>query len=179
VSSADDLRVWHDFFLLAGGASATLMGLVFVCVSLTSDLEDRADAARERSLFVTPIVFQFAYALAISAICVAPWSDARVFGWLTLAFGAAATLQSLQLLRDMYVRHRNNERVATGYWMWNGVLPLCSAILLTTSAIMMVATNTLRIDLVAVSTLALDLLGVSNSWRLIVWIIGHSKHPSD
>jgi hypothetical protein len=31
-----DLHAWHDFFLLAGGASATLVGLVFVSVSLTT-----------------------------------------------------------------------------------------------------------------------------------------------
>jgi hypothetical protein len=37
-SGIDALRVWHDFYLLAGTAAATLLGLLFVAVTLNADL---------------------------------------------------------------------------------------------------------------------------------------------
>jgi hypothetical protein len=35
---ADALREWHDFYLLAGTAAATLLGLLFIAVTLNADL---------------------------------------------------------------------------------------------------------------------------------------------
>ena len=32
------LDLWHDFYVVLGGASATLMGLLFVAISLNADL---------------------------------------------------------------------------------------------------------------------------------------------
>lgn len=151
------------------------MGLVFVSVSLTTNLETTREAESERRLFVTPIVFQFGYSLAMSAIALAPWPNIQSFGALTLVAGVAATVQCIGLLRNMFVRHRVNERVATVYWLYNGVLPLLAALTLATSGAVMVATDALRLELVVGSTLALDLLGVSNAWRLTVWIISHTK----
>src|ERR1051325_11210391 len=36
--AADILREWHDFYLLAGTAAATLHGLLFIAVTLNADL---------------------------------------------------------------------------------------------------------------------------------------------
>ena len=80
------LRSWHDFFLLVGGASATLLGLVFVSVALVVSLPSLPDDD-ERSLFSSPIVAQLSYALGLSATGLAPWREAWWFG---LGVSAAA-----------------------------------------------------------------------------------------
>lgn len=35
---SNDVEAWHDFFMLAGTAAATLMGLLFVALSLRIDI---------------------------------------------------------------------------------------------------------------------------------------------
>jgi hypothetical protein len=37
-TAAETLREWHDFYLLAGTAAATLLGLLFIAVTLNADL---------------------------------------------------------------------------------------------------------------------------------------------
>lgn len=38
MNEADALREWHDFYVLAGTAAATLLGLLFIAVTLNADL---------------------------------------------------------------------------------------------------------------------------------------------
>jgi hypothetical protein len=175
---APDLHAWHDFFLLAGGASATLMGLVFVSVSLTMNvgpLTEGDDARREVGLFVTPIVYQFGYALAISGVAVAPWTDPMWFGWFSLIAGALAMLQNLRLLRGMWTRHRSGDRVLVKYWLLNAILPALAALVMCGSGALMVATGRPHPELTALVTLSLVLLGVSNAWRLVIFILGQAR----
>lgn len=62
---------WHDFYLLIGGASATLMGLTFVAVTLAPDVI-AARASGEVRPFVTPIVALFATVLVVSVVLLIP-----------------------------------------------------------------------------------------------------------
>lgn len=62
---------WNTFYTLLGEASAALVGLLFVVATLTSTV-DPERRSRGLSLFLTPTVFKFGSALALSAIALAP-----------------------------------------------------------------------------------------------------------
>jgi hypothetical protein len=64
---AQPLQRWHDFYLLVGGAAATLVGLMFVAISLGSRLitEQSVPALR---VFVTPTIIHFIYVLVIATV---------------------------------------------------------------------------------------------------------------
>ena len=77
---------WHDFYLLAGGASATLTGLLFVGVSIHIDLiaHERAKALRQ---IVGQILFNFIFVIIISLTMVSPALNQGLVGIIMLFLG--------------------------------------------------------------------------------------------
>ncbi len=91
-SLAQPLQRWHDFYLLVGGAAATLVGLMFVAISLGSRL------ITERSLpalrvFVTPTIIHFIYALVIATVVVIPTVRRMPLGGLLVLVGILSFAQ--------------------------------------------------------------------------------------
>jgi len=83
---AQPLQRWHDFYLLVGGAAATLVGLMFVAISFDSRL------ITERSLpglrvFVSPTLIHFIYVLVIATVVMIPTLTRRPLGILLVFVG--------------------------------------------------------------------------------------------
>jgi hypothetical protein len=169
-SFPDTLRSWHDFFLLVGGASATLLGLVFISVALVSSLPQLPDS-NERDLFAAPVLIQFLYALALAALSLAPWQSARVFGFTTALLGMGAFVQSVGLFVSMRRRHRARQMVSGGVWLQSVVAPLVIATIWLASAIGLVCGELRAVAGVATAAIALDLLGVMGAWNLFLWML--------
>jgi hypothetical protein len=169
VSFAESLRAWHDFFLLAGGGAATLLGLVFVAVSLANDLP-KMPQRHERQLFVSPILAQFGYAFGISATNLVPWHNQERYGAFVALLGVSAFVQSGWLLRGMLQRHRGSARVELRYWIWTGVLPFLASLAITISGAVTYGTSREMFGGVAGAVVLLDLMGVRNTWQLVMWI---------
>jgi len=68
---AQAFKEWHEFYLLLGTAGATLVGLLFVAVSLGAGFlnDKRANATRA---FFTPVVIHFAAVFFISMLSLVP-----------------------------------------------------------------------------------------------------------
>ena len=64
---------WDNFYMLAGGTAGTLIGLIFVVVTLGIDHAKKGDDLRAR-LFVTPIIVYFTSLLVIAMVIVPPMS---------------------------------------------------------------------------------------------------------
>lgn len=81
------MEAWHDFFVIAGGASAALLGLLFVALSVNKD----SIAARPllRSL-ARQTFLSFGVVLIVSLLCVAPERALSLRG-----LGACLTLGAL------------------------------------------------------------------------------------
>ncbi len=58
---------WENFFYLVGSAAGTLIGIMFIVITLTAGHEPRR-VSRGAPVYVTPIVFHFAVVLVVSAI---------------------------------------------------------------------------------------------------------------
>ncbi len=65
-SFAQAMHDWQTFYFMIGTASATLIGLMFIAVSLGADLPAATDS-NGISTFVTPMLIHFGSVLAISA----------------------------------------------------------------------------------------------------------------
>jgi hypothetical protein len=81
---ASEWHDWHDFYMLLGTASAALVALLFVAVSIGASFltPERSVATRT---FMSPVVFHFSTLLLISLIAMVPSHTA-----LSLAIGIAA-----------------------------------------------------------------------------------------
>jgi len=62
---------WDNFYMLAGGTAGTLIGLIFVVITLGMDHAQEGDALRIR-IFVTPILVYFVRLLVIGMVMVPP-----------------------------------------------------------------------------------------------------------
>jgi hypothetical protein len=69
---------WDNFYMLIGSTAGTLVGLIFVVVSLGADHAKSSDEDRTR-IFVTPVLVHFASLLLIALAVLAPVSNVPLF----------------------------------------------------------------------------------------------------
>jgi len=83
---AQPFQKWHDFYLLSGTAAASLVGLMFVAISLGFRL------ITERSLpslrvYVSPTLIHFIYVLVIATVVMIPTLTRMLLGVLLVLVG--------------------------------------------------------------------------------------------
>src|SRR5262249_56001382 len=81
------LHLWHDFYLLIGTASATLIGLMFVAASIAASTMTEQHKAGLQAFF-SPTVVHFAAVLVTCVVLSAPLRTWTVLGGLVLVIGA-------------------------------------------------------------------------------------------
>jgi len=165
---------WENFFLMAGGAAAVLIGLIFVVISLMQD-RPRSTVLAGSKLYMGPIVLGVSFVLTLSAAALTPGISAAAFAAITafaalwgLVRGVMSTVGIGRLTRI------GNEHVHwTDVWFY-GVLPV-----LVYAAMGVVALAFWKMwwwaqyCLAVVITLSL-LLCIRNEWDLITWITPRS-----
>jgi hypothetical protein len=68
---------WENFYVVTAGAAATLIGLMFVVISLGADIA-KTDKAHGVAQFVTPTFVHFGGVLFNSLVLLMPWPSALV-----------------------------------------------------------------------------------------------------
>ncbi|HEX2379504.1 MAG TPA: hypothetical protein VHI74_02030 [Methyloceanibacter sp.] len=119
---------WDGFYTLIGGTARTLIGLIFVAITLGMEHAREGDTDRTR-LFVTPILVYFASLLIISLAMIPPLSEtmqALALGVIGCA-GLGYTINLAFLLRHL-AKPEETELV------WDIVLPIAAYSLLVFSA---------------------------------------------
>src|SRR5216684_3395553 len=109
----DLLHVWHDFYLLIGTASATLIGLMFVAASIASSTMTEQSKAGLQAFF-SPTVVHFAAVLIICVVLSAPLRTWAVLGGLVLTIGAVGVGYSSTVWVRMGRRGRHHGAAAPG-----------------------------------------------------------------
>src|SRR5579859_2383023 len=77
---------WSEFYLLAGSASAVLIGLIFVVISLMHD-RPRSSVLAGSRLYMGPIVLGVSFVLTLSAAALVP---GMAGGWYAAITGVVA-----------------------------------------------------------------------------------------
>jgi hypothetical protein len=172
-SPAELLHDWHDFYILVGTASATLVGLMFVAASIGATVfseESRAAMAA----FITPTVVHFASVLFTCFVVVIPVHDWRSLGGIIGAGGLAGAGYSGRILIHLIIRHRFNVDLVDR--MFYALIPLAGYLIAVTSAVLLLMRSALGADLIAAALLVLLFAGLRNAWDMMVWIV--LKSPS-
>jgi hypothetical protein len=163
------LREWQNFYLLAGGAAATLIGLMFVALSLAS----RTLIAHTRSGFrtwVDPTLTHFAYVLVTALVMVVPVVTASVLGITFILAGAIGVGRSVELLYRAWQQHHRDRRIELDDWLWRFVLPFAGHLLLLQAGVAFLRDVALAFVSLAIATALLLLVGIRNAWDLALWI---------
>ena len=162
---------WHDFYLLCGGAAATLAGLMFVAVTFGAGLVNDENAATMRA-FVDPPLFHFMHVITTACIFLMPSMTATVFGALLLA-GAAARLVGLAWVYRYYRRaHEERGDMELSDWLIGILLPGVAFALFITGGVGLVMGLGPSLTIVAGATLGILVIGMRSAWELMLWLVG-------
>lgn len=156
---------WQNFFLMAGGAAAVLIGLIFVVISLMQD-RPRSQVLYGSKLCMGPIVLGVSFVLALSAAALTPGITrcefAGITGVIALWGLARSAMSTIGISRFTKVHW-------TDVWFY-GVYP--GVIYLALGIVAVAVWMTLwwaQKALAIVITVGL-LLAIRNEWDLITWI---------
>ncbi len=157
------LAEWHEFYGLLGAASATLVALLFVAVSIGVGLlsSDRSAATRT---YMSPIILHYASVLFVSLIALVPTlSDGALAAILALAGAVGigySTAVCMRLWRDK--KAEVVDKFAYGTW------PFVAYIGEIAAAWLIFDHARAGPDVLAASLLVLLLVNIRNAWDLAV-----------
>jgi hypothetical protein len=149
---------WGDFFMLAGVTAGTLIGLLFVVVTLGSEHIIVGDEARIR-LLITPILVMFTSVFLVALATVAPVSaPVRAIGLGFIGCGGLGYLMNLAL-----TSRRRTDTEGLKLW-WNVLFPIAAFALLATAAAAWALQASFANAICAASVALLLVTAIRNSW---------------
>jgi hypothetical protein len=167
------LRAWQNFYLLTGGAAATLAGLMFVAVTFGAGLVGRESLATARG-FIDPTFAQFLQVLLTGCVLVIPTLGPRVLGVLVLLVGVGRCLGLVWVYRHLRRAHEAHQDLEFSDWLFAITLPLVAYLLIVASGLGFIVGRSEAFTGLAVATVALLGIGVWSAWELLVWMAGQA-----
>lgn len=166
---------WHEFYLMAGGAAAVLIGLIFVVISLMQD-RSRSSVLTGSKLYMGPIVLGVSFVLMLSAAALIPGIDAAAFALIAAVVALWGLVRGL--MSTVGIARLKDEVHWTDVWFY-GFIPSVFYLALGVLALgFWTGWAHAREGLAAYVTLGL-LLAIRNEWDLITWIAPRSEPTTD
>jgi hypothetical protein len=163
------LREWHDFYVLVGTASATLVGLMFVAVSIGTTIFNE-DRRAGMTAFITPTVMHFAAVLFACLLAIMPSHTGYTLGGFIGAGALAGSAYSGGLVVQMIVRR--SFKIDLEDRLFYAFVPLAAYVLALVAAVLLFTRSAaLSADLLAAAVLTLLFAAIRNAWDMMVWIV--------
>ena len=159
---------WGNYFFLVGAASAALIGLMFIVVTLTAGRR-RSELEPGKKLYTSPIVWHLGVVLLVSGCALAPVVSPRwfaVFAILVAAIGAAYSVR----VAVGIVRAQLAENYSGFDMWWYGLAPAAAYAGLGISAASIMTGSTLGVGGSAGAIMALLLVSIHNEWDLVTFL---------
>jgi hypothetical protein len=167
-SLAELLHDWHDFYVLVGTASATLVGLMFVAASIGSSIFNEEHRGG-MTAFITPTVVHFAAVLFTCLLVTIPTQSWRTLGGLLGALGLAGSIYCGRILVAIIIRHSFNVDLIDR--LFYALIPALGYLLVLIAAVLLLMQSAASDNLIAAALLTLLLAGIRNAWDMMVWIV--------
>jgi hypothetical protein len=163
------LATWQNFYVIIGSAAATLIGLMFVVITLIAGVRVRVPLdSGGIAAFNTPNVVHFRIALLVAAILSAPWQALWPAGLLLGLSGLGGATHVIIALRR--ARRQTDYQLVLEDWLWHTVFPLLSYTSLLVAAILLPGHPIATLFVIAAATLLLLFIGIHNAWDNVTYI---------
>jgi len=162
---AQSLHDWQNFYLLAGGAAATLVGLTFVAISIGSGLLTKP-AVPTLWAYVSPAVIRLTYVLFTAIVVMVPTMTRGMLGTLLVIAGVIGLAGGLGLLPMM------------GRWRgraWYVLIPSLGYLLYAAGGVGLLLGIEKALDGLALAIVLLLLAGIWNAWDTLVFIAAEQR----
>lgn len=167
---APPLSDWHDFFMLLGTASATLIGAMFVVVSLGIGILTR-DKELATGAFLTSTVTHLSIVLLGAALTMTPGLDWRWFGAIAGLAGIAGLAYSIHVVSGF----RQHDGTDFSDWFWYAGFPLVAYATLAAAGATGLRGMALSLDLLAAALSLLLVAGIRNAWDMILFLVARDR----
>lgn len=167
-SPAEMLRDWHDFYILMGTASATLVGLMFVSASIGVNFYNETHSGAMQN-FVTPTVVNFSSVLLICVLVTVPSHSWTSLAGLLAAGALLGLIYSGQILVALLVRHRFPVDVTDR--LFYALVPVAGYALVVAAAVLLFMHSPAGPNVMAAALVILLVAGIRNAWDMTVWTV--------
>lgn len=161
----ETLDKWHDCFIVLGAAAGTLIGAMFVVVSIASGLVKGSELTSR--IFVTPTIIHLAFVLMSCAFTLVPTLS-------RMTFGASAGVAGIAFLayagrNAFHIEHRRE--LDWSDHLWYGIVPLIAYLLIIVAAILVLEATPGAVETLALALALLVISGIRNAWDLILFFL--------
>jgi hypothetical protein len=159
---------WDNFYIMAGTAGATLIGLLFVIITLSTHLSSSGIAHGARA-FLTPTLVHFGSVLLQALVVLVPWPSAWPVGVILGLCG----LVGLVYLMDVASKRRKVQFVSLHLldWIPYAGIPALANLNLIAGAIGMIAEKPFAPYCLAGAITLFLFVGIYGAWDLTLWIV--------
>jgi len=173
VSSAELLAPWQNFFILIGTAAATLIGAMFVVVSIGIGILSRTRAGAIR-VFLTTTVIHLSTVFFGCALTMVPVLAPRWQATIAGLAGLAGIGYSIHVIWG-FGQHRGT---VLSDWFWYAVFPLAAYAVLAAAAALGLYDTTEGLNVFAAVLTLLLIAGIRNAWDMLVFLVTSSRDPT-
>jgi len=161
------LHGWENFFIVAAQAGATLIGLLFVAITLGAGSSTRRGSETTRA-FLTPTLTRFGSVLFDSMAVLPPWPSVWPVGIILGLVGLADLVYQIHIIREQ----RQVGFFSPGWLDWTlfwGAPVLGNASLIA-GAVGLIAEKPFAPYAISGAIVLLLLAGIYGTWNVTVWI---------
>jgi len=161
------LHGWENFFIVGGTAGATLIGLLFVAITLGAGLSTPQGLHATRA-FLTPTLIRFGGVLLECMAVLPPWPCAWPVGIILGLFGLSGLVYQIHVILEQ----RKIDFVSPDWLDWTlfSVVPVLGNASLIAGAAGLVAEKPFAPYAIAGAITLLLLAGIYGAWDLTLWI---------
>jgi hypothetical protein len=162
----NELERWANFYLLMSAAAATLLGLMFVIITLAA--ERRPGDAAKIPIYLTPTVIYFASVLYLAALLTFPNHSRLTASLCTCLVGVAGLVYS-----GSFLIGRSGKKNYSGLQdrIVYAVVPFAAYGLHVFGGVLLFRAPQRGLTLVAAGMLSLLALAIRNSWAIAVDVV--------
>jgi hypothetical protein len=169
----ETLQMWRDFYVFVGTAAATLMGLMFVVMSLGQHALATEEGQRATRAFFTPIVVFFATVIVVAVLMLVPDTPPTALGVLLAVVAGAGLIY--MIASRAHTIWRTSE-LGLDDLMWYVILPYVGYAATGVAAVAIWKTAGFGFYAAGGAMLLLLLIGIRNAWDLVVYNIQRSHN---
>jgi hypothetical protein len=159
---------WQNYFMLTGGASATLAGLLYVALTYSVGMLG-SDASQTIRIWAEPSLNDFKLVLLSSLLAQVSGLPGSVFGAILLISGIWRFWRLAEVVRHLRGLPKPND-LEFGDWLELAYLPALFFSLCLASGLGLCLNWYWAQTGVAALCLGLLMLGINNTWSQLVWM---------
>jgi hypothetical protein len=161
------LHGWENFFIVGATAGATLIGLLFVAITLGAGLSTPQGLNATRA-FLTPTLIYFGGVLFECMAVLPPWPSAWPVGIILGLFGLTGLVYQIHV----FLKQRKVALASLDWLDWTmfSVVPMLGNASLIAGAAGLIADKSFALYAIAGAITLLLFAGIYGAWSITLWI---------